>query len=160
MDGKTSVKFLVQLAVTKKIAEYLVDNEIYMKNFWHLCKEWRVSLIIAFSKNMEVTRTQDFATAEHVFDHCLSLMVAWQTAVYGLTACHACRMPISHRDASLHWLCGCRVYDMLAWAIQDYVDSITPSDDENREYYLEGTDKEDYYKFMQRWMDVKMLDLN
>lgn len=70
------------------------------------------------------------------------------------------RMPISHRHAQYHWLCGCRVYDMLAWAIQEYVDSITESEEEHREYYLENTDKEDYYKFMQRWIDVKMVDVN
>ena len=49
---------------------------------------------------------------------------------------------------------------MLAWAIQEYVDSITESEEEHREYYLENTDKEDYYKFMQRWIDVKMVDVN
>ncbi|KAL5497414.1 hypothetical protein EMCRGX_G013881 [Ephydatia muelleri] len=40
------------------------------------------------------------------------------------------------------------------------VDSLTESEEENCEYYLEDTDKEDYYKFMQRWMDVKMADVN
>ena len=144
----------------EKVGEYLLDNEIYMKNFWHMCREWRISLIFAFAKNMECTRLQEHATAEEVHDYCLSLMVSWQTSVYGLIACHACRIPISHKHAQLHWLCGCRVYDMLAWALQDYVDSLTESEEENREYYLEDTDKEDYYKFMQRWMDVKMADVN
>ena len=109
---------------------------------------------------MEYTRIQEHATAEDVFDHCLSLMVSWQTSVYGMIACHACRMPISHRHARLHWLCGCRVYDMLAWVTQEYVDSIAVNDEENREFYLENTDKEDYYKFIQRWMEVKMANVN
>ena len=143
----------------EKVGEYLADNEIYMKNFWQLCKEWSVSLIFAFVKNMEYTKTQEHSNAEDVHDYCLSLMVAWQTSVYGLTACHSCRMPVSHRHAQFHWMCGCRVYDMLAWLVQDYVDSITESEEEEREYYLEDTEREDYYKFVQRWINIKMAEV-
>ena len=62
-------------------------------------------------------------------------------------------MPVSHRFANLHWMCGCRVYDFIAYAVQEYVDNLTPADDTK---YLEDTDKEDYFKWMQRWMELKM----
>ena len=32
----------------ERVGEYLLDNEIYMNNFWRLCKEWKTCLIFAF----------------------------------------------------------------------------------------------------------------
>ena len=160
IDGwKDKCKGVASGRSNENVGEYLADNDIYMNNYLHLCKEWQTNIVLAFAKNMEFTKTKEHETAEEVHDHCLSLMVSWQTSVYGLIACHACRMPISHRHASMHWMCGCTVYDFLAWAIQDYVDSITESEEEHRSYYLEDTDKEDYYKFMQRWIEIKMAEV-
>ena len=142
---------------TDHIAEYLGNNDIFIDNYLNLCKEWQTTVVLAFTKNMDYTKTKEFVQPEDVVDHCLSLMVAWQTSVYGLIGCAACRLPVSHRFSNFHWMCGCRVYDFLAHAVQEYVDSISPGeDDADDSNYLEHTDKEDYFKFMQRWIEIKM----
>ena len=142
---------------TEQIAGYLSNNDIFVNNYINLCKEWQTTFVLAFVKNMDYTKTKELVQPEEVVDYCLSLMVAWQTSVYGLIGCTACRMPISHRFANLHWMCGCRVYDFIAHAVQEYVDSLTHSEDEpDDSHYLENTDKEDYFKFIQRWMELKM----
>ena len=131
----------------------MANNDIYIGNFASLCKEWQATFVLAFVKNITETKTEELSDTEEVVHHATALMVAWQTSVYGLIGCTACRLPTSHRYAAEHWMCGCRVYDFIAYAVQEFVDSLEPV-----EYHLplELTDADDCYKWIQRWMEVKM----
>lgn len=137
----------------QKVGDYLANNDILMEQYMSLCKEWRATFVLAFAKNMEETKKENLDDAETVVHYATSLMTAWQTSVYGLIGCMACRLPLSHRFSNEHWLCGCRVYDFIAHAVQEYVDSVTP---EEEELVLDSTDRDDYFKWIQRWMEIKM----
>ena len=155
VDGYLSDKFKSCASFTNEqvVSKYLGNNDIFMGNFAALCKEWQATFVLAFVKNLSDTKEEEFADAEEVVHHATSLMVAWQTSVYGLIGCTACRLPVSHRYATEHWVCGCRVYDFIAYAVQEYVDSIEPME---HHHHLELTDADDYYKWIQRWMENKM----